>query len=296
MMLRKIRCDMSKALTGCGFWVCAVFTVILCFSANIYTDTIKNDRYSAFSALRAFDREFMLSDMLFCSFNVIMQAAGSWLPMFIPIISAFSFVPIMCDEYESRSVRFEIFRTSRTSYHISRFVTSFLCGGLAVTIGYAAFSGLSCILFPSINDYPQAEKEMFIELLSDSFPELVSTEMIPILKILGSMFLYGAVSALPAVTLTAVIRNKYLVLCIPFFLKYALGQLCMKLQSQTLADYTNIDEKLLRIVAIIHPDGLAHLTQAGENTIAVLVYNGIFVLILLSVYLIIQTRRTDCGE
>lgn len=291
MMIRNIRCNFSKVFTGYGFWVCTAFTVILCFSANIYTDTMKNDQYSAFSALLTFDREFMRSDSSFCSFNVIQWAVGGWLSLFIPIVAAFPFIPLICDEYEAKSVRFEIFRSNKLVYHISRFVSGCLCGGLAVMIGFALFSLIAYLLFPSLNDYSLNEREFFLSMMSDSFPELKDGIVLPLLRLFGSMFLYGTLWAVPAITLTSLIRNKYLVLCIPFFLKYAVGQTCFKIQSQSFSDV-----QLMRLIRIVYPNGLAYLPQSGEIKIDILIYNGILVILAFSAYLIIQARRTDSGE
>ena len=288
--------NLRKTVTGYGFWVCAGFTVILCFSANIYTDVIKNDRYSVFSSLRTFDREFMLSDTSFCSFNVIQRSVSGWLSLFIPIIAAFAFIPLVCDEYEAKSVRFEIFRAGKRSFHLSRFLTALVCGGLAVTIGFAVFSVLAFLLFPGIGEYDPMKREMLLESLSCTFPEIKNSLVLPMLKTLGVVFLYGAVSAVPAITLTAVIRNKYLVLCIPFFLKYAVGQTCIKMQSQAVADYGHTDKGMMKLACIVNPDSLAYLPQMGELKAAVLLYSGGLVLAALAVFIIIQSRRSDSGE
>lgn len=296
MTLRILRSELYKVLTGVGFSICIVFTVILCFSANIYSDMIKNDRYSVFSALRTFDRDFMLTDTSFCSFNIIQRAASGWLTMFIPIISAFAYIPLVCDEYEAKSIRFEIFRTGKKSYHLSRFITACFCGGIAITIGYTIFSVIAVIVFPSISDYDIYQQNIFFEMMSYSFPELKNGLALPILKILGSIFIYGAVSAVPAITFTAVIRNKYLVMCIPFFLKYAIGQTSVKLQSQSVADYEHIDNRMLRLSGVMNPDNLAYLPQIGEQKKSVLIYNGVMVMAAFTIYLIIQLRRTDSGE
>lgn len=295
-LINSIFTHFRKAVTGYGFWICVGFTVILCFSANIYTDVIKKDRYSVFLALRTFDREFMLTDTSFCSFSVVHHAAEGWLSLFIPIIAAFAFIPLVCDEYEAKSVRFEIFRSSKKGYHLSRFVTSCLSGGLAVTAGFAMFSMLAFLLFPGLDDYSPAQREMFLETLSYAFPEIAEGIALPLLKTIGAVFLYGMTAAVPAITLTAIIRNKYLVLCIPFFLKYAVVQSCIKMQSQAISDWEHPDEALMRFVGIVNPDNLVFLSQTGDNKTAVLLYNGGLVLLGLIVYIFIQTRRTDSGE
>lgn len=79
------------------------------------------------------------------------------------------------------------------------------------------------------------------------------------------MFLYGAVCAAPAIMFTGFIRNKYLVLCIPFFIKYAVSQTCIKLQSQAVSDYNNVDTEMLKISSIFNPDALSYLSDFGND-------------------------------
>lgn len=295
-MISSIKTNLYKVLLSKEFYICSAFTVILCFSANIYTDIEKNDRYSVFTALRTIDREFMLTDISFCSFNVIQHAIGGWFSMFIPIVAAYPFIPLVCDEFETKSIRYEIFRTNRIVYYISRFFTACICGGLAVVLGYAFFSVLAFTLFPSFSDYDSAQCELLLETTGYSYIDFENVLRIPVLKTFGIVFLYGFVMAVPSIALTAVIRNKYLVLCIPFFLKYAVGQTCIKLQSQALSDIENTNEKLLKITSIISPDSLANLYHTGDIKNEILLYNICVVLVTLIVYVIIQLRRFDSGE
>lgn len=295
MTARSVYTDLKKILTSYGFYVCVVFSAVLCFSANIYTDVVKDDRYSVFTALATFDRRFMLNDTSFCAQSVVLKGADGWLPMFIPIISAFAFIPLICDEYEAKSVRFEIFRTSKKSFYLSRFVTALLCGALAVTIGYLIFIGLVLLLFPHLSEYSPQHTEMFYENLRYVFPELSDGILLPAVKTLCSVFVYGAFWAMPAVLLTVAVKNKYIVLCVPFFLKYALGQLCQKLQAQAVADIQHTDMKLLNFTGVIHPDSLAHLPQSAQKC-SVLVFSVVLVISAFALYLFLQVRRLDSGE
>ena len=129
MILRCIKVNLHKILTGYGFYFCILFTVVLCFSARLYTDFMDGKEYSIFTALLSFDRQYMLSNTDFCSFEVLRKGTGSWLSMFLPLVSAFSFLPIVCDEYETRYVRFEVFRTSRFGHRMAAFLTACrICG------------------------------------------------------------------------------------------------------------------------------------------------------------------------
>ena len=50
MMIRNIRTNIYKILTGYGFYICIIFTAVLCFSAYIYEDSMNGDKYSVFMA------------------------------------------------------------------------------------------------------------------------------------------------------------------------------------------------------------------------------------------------------
>ncbi|MBQ2580255.1 MAG: hypothetical protein II574_01355, partial [Ruminococcus sp.] len=86
--LRAAQTIIRKIITNIGFFGCVLFTVVLCFSAIIYTDTVKNDNYSVITSLMNFDRSFMLGDTTFCAQSIVLRGADGWLPMFLPIISA----------------------------------------------------------------------------------------------------------------------------------------------------------------------------------------------------------------
>ena len=224
-MHRIIKTDFYKIVTGYGMYLCVLFTIILCFGTSIHIDMMNNDQYSVIRSLISFDREFMLSSYDFISINVALKGAGSWLSMFIPIISAFAYIPLVCDESESKSIRNAVFRSSKLKFYLSRFITAVLSGGFAVMIGYMVFCGMVFILFPGIGEFPAETREFYIKYLSDVYPSTADLGIGSALVIkFAEIFVYGAIAAIPSILLTAVSKNKYVVLCIPFFIKYALTQ------------------------------------------------------------------------
>lgn len=294
---RNIKSLLYRILTGYGFYICIVFTVILCFSADIYEDFGNGNKYSAFKALIGFDRDFMLSNTSFCSLAVMQKGTGSWLSLFIPIVASFSFVPIICDEYEAKAIRFEVFRCSKLCYHSSKFIAACLSGGLAIMLGFGLFTAIEYLLFPNISEYEPGIQEMYKEMLIIQYPDISeSGYAMVVLQKLISMFMYGVVCSAPIMLLTIIVSNKYLVMCIPFFIKYALNQTCVKLQTQALADYKSMDIELLQMAGIVNPDALARLSQYGEDKKDVLIYSGIIIVISFAVYLTVSLRKVDSGE
>lgn len=295
-LLKNISVNLKMVFTNYGFYLCMVFTVILCMCASIYYDGMKNEMYSIIKSLKEFDREFMLNDTSFCSYQVIDRGSGSWLSMFVPIISAFAFVPMVCDEAESKMIRNSVFRSSKLTFHTSKFVTACLSGGLAVMLGFAVFAIIVSFTFPNIDQYSSELQEHMNMNLSYSFPKLAQHGYGAVISVkFLEMFIYGTVSAAPAIMLTSFIKNKYLVMCIPFFFKYAITQTCVKLNSKAWSNFENPNERLGKIVNIIAPDSVVSLFQYTEKNY-ILIYNLLLITVAFIVYIIIQKRRLDCGE
>ena len=103
------------------------------------------------------------------------------------------------------------------------------------------------------------------------------------------MFLYGFISTAPAVMLTSFVRNKYLVMCIPFFFKYAITQTCIKLSSDT-----EQSVNMQKITNIIAPDSVVNAFYYPEKY-AILIYNLFLVILAFTLYTVIYNRRFDSG-
>jgi len=294
-MHRIIKTDFYKIVTGYGMYLCVLFTIILCFGTSIHIDMMNNDQYSVISSLITFDREFMLSSYDFISINVALKGAGSWLSMFIPIISAFAYIPLVCDESESKSIRNAVFRSSKLKFYLSRFITAVLSGGFAVMIGYMVFCGMVFILFPGIGEFPAETREFYIQYLSDVYSSTADLGIGSALVIkFAEIFVYGAIAAIPSILLTAVSKNKYVVLCIPFFIKYALTQTSIKLIAQAYSNGEGVGGKLTDISNVINLDYVLQIYEMkGYKLIAVYIIVAISTLAL---YLFIQLRRFDSGE
>ena len=164
-------------------------------------------------------------------------------------------------------------------------------------LGFGLFTLTEYALFPDISEYEQGLIDSYNETLSYQYPDITQNLYATIIsKQLIYMFFYGMVSVAPAIMLTSIIRNKYLVLCIPFFLKYVLNQSCVKIQSQALSNYETVDMSLLKFVSVINPDALSYLSEYGSDKKLVLIYSGFIILFSFVFYLTMCIRRNDCGE
>ncbi|MCM1167477.1 MAG: hypothetical protein NC299_14885 [Lachnospiraceae bacterium] len=274
--MRCLLVSFKKISSSSGFYFCIIMTVVLLFSAEVYTDYSTQSRYSVIRLIMDFDREYYLNNEMLCADRVMQNACGGWLGMFLPIITSFCFVPRICVEKSANAIRFEVFRTSKLKFDLSKFISGVLSSGIAVTLGYMVFCAVIGGIFPGAREYA-------IEIIPFDFPAAM----------LG-MFLYGVFWSVPSMFLTSVLGNKYLIMCIPFFAKYGLSQLCNKLLSDFALDFESPNLKIAEFLTIANPQAL--LFSAGDTNYwkTVLFYGAVFAAFL-TAYLLINRGRSDYG-
>ncbi|MBR4023300.1 MAG: hypothetical protein IKI94_12060 [Ruminococcus sp.] len=295
--LRLIKVNLSKVLTCVGFYACVLLTLILCFTAQAYQDVFENKNYSVIGVLSEFTREEMLTDSQFSAYQILSCISSGWLSMFIPIVAAFPLMPLICDERESKSMRYSAFRSTKFSFSTGNFLTAMISGGLAVLCGFVLFAVMVYMLFPNINEYPPELIESAEWWISGTYP-LFEKYGYPYMIALDflEMFLYGALSATPALIMTAFMKNKYLVLCIPFFLKYSAMQLHTGLLRNAYQDIENINENYLEILSVIEPDAIGNIFFYGETMWRNWLFNAVLLFLAFVLYTVMMNRRVDFGE
>ncbi len=295
--LRLVNVNLRKVLTSVGFYACVLLTIVLCFTARAYNDIAENKSYSVVGVLMEFSREEMLTTSQMSSYQILSCVSSEWLSLFIPIIAAFPLMPLICDERESKSVRYSAFRSTKYSFSTGNFLTAMISGGLAVLCGFALFAVSVYTLFPNISEYPSELKESAEWWISGTYP-LFEKYGYPYMIALDflEMFLYGALSAIPALVMTAFMKNKYLVLCIPFFLKYSAMQLHTGLLRNTYQDIENINEKYLDILSVTEPDAIGNIFSYGETMWRNMLFHAVLLIAAYMLYMTVMNRRVDFGE
>lgn len=275
-MMRNLVVSFKKIFTSPGFYLCIAMTIFLLFAAEIYTDYDTQSRYSVIRALFDFSSEDRAKHYELYNVMIMKNARNGWLTLFAPIITSFCFVPQMCAERNENAVRFQIFRTSKVNYNISQFLSGVISGGFALAVGYSVFCAMVFFLFPN------ASAEFGI-LMNEDFN---------FTKCLASIWLYGAFWSIPAMFLTSVLHNKYLVMCIPFFVKYGLTQNYQKILNNAISA-ESIDEDAIKLANFINPDGILWINDATRLNIILLF--GILAAIFFAAFVIIMQKRGDCG-
>lgn len=281
-MIRSLKCDLHKTLFSAGFLAAILVTFLLCFTENVYVEFSTMQSFSAFEALIKFDRAFMERNSSFCSLSVWKSTLYGYSAMSLPILASFPFVFSQSAERNSGNIRFAIFREKRLKYYFSKFLCAVFCGGGCVMLGVMFFGIFSFFAFPGLECYPDLPLEFYA-------PDGIFAE---IAKKLFSSFLYGCVSTVPAFFLSSFCRNRYIILCVPFLMRFMLDTATNKIIVNTR------DDKIYQTVFPFEPYAPSQIPylEAGSMLYSTVAVTVISVALMLFGYIIIMERRTDKGE
>ena len=260
-----------------------VVTFVLCFTAPVYTTTTGKD-YTVLSVLTTFSKDQIKNILHLSSYRVFVNSANSYLNLFIPIVAAFPFITAFCSERNSGNIRMTISRTGKFRYCLGKFISCMAGGGIAVMAGYILYGLFILPFFPA---------EHSLRLLSGQMHSVAGKLAADVILNVIGMFLYGAVSSLPAFLLAAVIHNKYLITCIPFMLLYILQSSVSQLETNAISvDNWDLFDK----AQAFSLQSIQKLLFGGKY-----IWITIIEIILLSfisflVFLKVAERKGDCGE
>ncbi len=263
-MIKLIFITLKRILTGINFWLCCVSVFALCFAAEVGIAS-NDDPLNVLNYIFGDERKLP-------SVNYILESrGGSWLFMFMPIIVGLCFVNALCDDKNSRFLRYEIFRAGYFKFKAAKYISSVISGGICVVVGFIPFAIFVEFYFP---------KDDFFE--------------INLAVIFVEMFIFGIMSAVPALITASFTNNKYLIVCVPFMLKYCVTQLALRI---TIASYENIENPNLtlgKIGRIINPDS-ASTVFSYPDKIGIILINVVLLLGGFTIYLF-RKGGADKGE
>ena len=294
-LIKSIQQELIKVFTSKSLYICIFITFILCFTSGI---SINNKTISIFTIFLTYDRENLLNDIQLSSLNIFTVGAGSWLSMFIPIVAAFPFFPLFNDERTGGGIRNSIIRQIKIRYNLSKSISAIFSGGCAVMLGYALFGIAVFFMFPSLSLYPQDQVNIVMEMyqIKDYFVlnglyNLIGSSAV-VIAYLIQMFIFGAISVLPALIISSVVKNKYLTMCIPFLIKYVWDQTILKL---TIYTWTSPNKKLEWFTQAFNFNNTNSLFCMSKYFLSIILIDIVLIFLSIIIFNIFMNRRIDTG-
>ncbi len=280
VFIRALLNEMKKNTGSLAFIVSAIAVTVLFLASGIYTDPVNGRTYSIFECVFALDSEFIKSSYEFSSIMVFLRGVNEYLLMFMPVLTAVSYISVFGSEFESTFYRYEMFRTQKKCIAVSKFCGGVINGGMVALVGTILYGLIVLFLFPSFGSY-QIDTEITEMLFSDNV-------VIIIIKRLAGIFLYGMFSSVLSVMLSALIRNAYVVLCLPFMITYLYSMTLNKIALSEEVLYTETFTK----IQLLYPQSIIYLFDNSSVVITFLL-NMVFVIVALCVYTVILVRKGD---
>ena len=280
-----LRQDFSRVVFSYRFLLCVLIVAGLCFTTPIYTEHDTGKEYNVLLVLAGFSRKQIWDDLGLTFYRVVMNSASSYLTLFIPIVAAFPFITAFCTERNSGNLRLTLFRSGRARYCVSKFLTCAASGGLAVMFGYLLYGAVIFPLFP-------------LQLPTVGYAAAGATisaagMVTGILRNALGMFLYGAASSLPAFLFSAFIKNRYIIICLPFMLIYAAQSAVSKIITGALSG--NYYESV-QWMEELSPLSIQKIPFPRPDTwISILINLAVCAAAFLTFFEAIK-RKCDCGE
>ncbi len=276
------RVELGKIMTNVAFYLCIASVVALLLAGELFVDATTGEEFNIVNLLMSDNASELMEQHELHATDVIVRGVGGYLDMFTPIIVAVPFIMIVCGEKKNSNARFEIYRVGKNRFLFGKFLAAIVSGGLALMIGYMIFSGLIFAVLPGkTGTLMEIQYNFWRE--TDSFHKWFFDSMgaggMIGLKFLR-MFVYGAVSAVPAFGLSMFIKNRYIIISIPFmffylFDKFAVKQNIEMLLKSRVANISNALDPRVKDMALIF---------------------GIAIVVIVALCRVYLGRKCDCGE
>lgn len=211
-----------KQVVGCRLFLFSCLIVVLLeFTAGFYLQNPESE-ISVFEVIFSIPREQIQQNVNLSAEAAFFSGVGSWLTLFAPIVVSLPFCALYRDETSTGYKRFRISRMGKRTYCFVKIITNFLLGALTLTLGTIFFGMLVSLMFPHIQTYPQGEVAVFLQNIGGiSIGEKVTRQLLV-------LFLYGGFWGSVVLGFCGFIHNKYLIVGIPFMLKYIWREVAYK--------------------------------------------------------------------
>ena len=284
---------LKRLFTSPAFWIgAAAFGIIMLFSP-LYQDNDTHSYKTIIYSITNISPETLYSDTRYSFESALKWSQSSWATMFAPVFVSVAAVNIFIDERECGFKRLVIFRSGKTRYILNNFLFFAIAGGLICMLGEIIFTSFVYYELPNYNEYDGMNMAMFCR------ENTVCGFLYSHFGILGILltnalqgFIFGVIMIMPSFFLCSFVRNKYLAICIPFFIKYGLNGISTFLMSRYMSTF---DETTYNASIFINPDNILSCLNDSESGRKICIIYLTVIVITVMMFGLITKRQVDKG-
>lgn len=245
---------LKRVFTGKEYWLSVLAAIVLLISSVVYKDLLTGEEYTFWTLFYDDVAKQALEFGQISIPNLLMGYDSGYLWMFCPIIVGIPCVIL------NRTERFMMFRTGKNKYIFVKLFSNIIASGFIPVIAYLVYATVGMVLIK--------ENIWNIELV----------------KKFLSVFAWGVFCAIPSIVLSEFVRNKYLILCIPFVLNYFMGMFITNILPYSVSQYMSP-----------HKYQLLFLLGKAEIIPSVVILAALMAGCIILKKIMIE-RRCDCGQ
>lgn len=274
--------EFMRIVTNVTFYLSVVAATILMMMGTFYTVPDTGKEYTFFDVAFGKDRG-IISESEMTSEEIIIKGINNpYYEMFLPLLVIIPFIVGIYGDKKNSITRFQIYRTGKWRYALGKFMAVMISGGIIAMFAQVIFSMAVYRLFPNEKSEMFEMNKMFLKQQS-VFCRYIMNHLgdtgLYILKFVR-VFLYGAFSTVTAFALSAVIKNRYIVMTIPVVLEYMWGRFINK----------STNSKMLSL----RSSEIGNVFQYDLSWM--LPFFIMIVIISFVFYMVCLERKCDCGE
>ncbi len=289
---------LRRLLRAPAFWVAAAGAFALCLFSPIFylkTDTA----YSIFDIFKNYTKIAMSEQTDLYSYEVFNSCfKGDYFSMFAPVIVSIASVNLKADERNSGAWRYFLHRSGKMAYYVGSGLFYLLAGGMVLLFFSALWGIFTYAALPGLSYYSQEQADFIVHFSlcpagsimeklyhCGGFPLMIAAQFLEI-------FIYGMVQSAAAMLVTLLTENKYLIICTPFFLRYALNQgMRMLPYIGTTLQIPFSRDTLRRIANTLDPEAVIHLFTYADNFWGILILNLSYLLVCIGIFCLFSYRK-----
>ncbi len=206
--------EIKRCFSRISFKIALLIGIVLCILSSIL---MKTEPYSIQYYIKAYEIS-SYDNFIFFNLNSI----SNILILIFPILSVLSYSDSYLEDIHSGLIKYIYTRYSKNKYLACKFVANFIAGGLAFVIPLIINFIILILSYPSLPTHSILGKQTI--LCGGLFASLFYAH--PIIYIgmwLVIYFMYAGAFASIALGISTIIRNKFVVLFIPFLLCNVIG-------------------------------------------------------------------------
>lgn len=287
--MKSIKSELRKIMAPQLVMMSIIGLLLLMFMTDAKLDIYNKKVYMIFELLYGRGKE-LIGENAECA-NIILWSGytkSMWFKIFTPLLVSLPLMISNASENSNGHIRYVISRQSNLRYCISKLVAGMFSSGIIMCVSYTIFGILVMILFPNISTYNISPEEMMYIFPYQKLPYIAS-------KLVGS-FLYGMYVGIFGMFITAVFKDKYLVICMPVMISFGINRLITFQYSKAMSviDFTDAESvRKANLYETLYPEYIAEFWIKKEWVITFGIMILVYVVYFISLYMITKKRNSN---